>query len=193
MSGQKHNSFFFIIISCHWQNAVNLNLGNVCLFFYSFLYPHNPKRHHLSRPQGWNCMSNKSSLYHRYACRDTLAVHRQLSTGDAYSQRVVIPSRNAPSSVTFPTRLHPQSVSVRHMEGKERPRTRRERERATERERERRAKSGHWRASSLIWTPEEDTEHPGTMPTVLGGKGKLSIVCLLLRYAYSQVRAGTEA
>ncbi|KAF7665722.1 hypothetical protein LDENG_00134680 [Lucifuga dentata] len=41
--------------------------------------------------------------------------------------------------------------------------------------------------SSLAWTPEESAEHPGNMPTVLVGKGKLSIVCFLLRCAYSQV------
>ncbi|KAJ4933644.1 hypothetical protein JOQ06_030468 [Pogonophryne albipinna] len=41
--------------------------------------------------------------------------------------------------------------------------------------------------SSLAWTPEESADYPGTMPTVLGDKGKLSIVCFLIRCAYSQV------
>lgn len=44
----------------------------------------------------------------------------------------------------------------------------------------------------LAWTPEESADHPGTMPTVLGGKGKLSVVCYLLRCAYSQVRGDIE-
>lgn len=43
-------------------------------------------------------------------------------------------------------------------------------------------------ASTLAWTPDESTDHPGIMPTVLGGKGKLSIVRFLLRCACSQVR-----
>lgn len=46
-------------------------------------------------------------------------------------------------------------------------------------------------ASLLAWTPEKIGDQAGIMPTVLGGKGKLSIVCFLLRCACSQVRGGT--
>lgn len=46
-------------------------------------------------------------------------------------------------------------------------------------------------ASLLAWTPEKRGDQSGIMPTVLGGKGKLSIVCFLLRCACSQVRGDT--